>query len=148
MVSLMRSVIDDGTAHAAAARIHRPVAGKTGTTSDLKDGWFVGFTPDLLAAVWVGFDDSKKLGKGEAGARTALPIWTEFMAKALATRPARDFVQPPGVVVIQIDPASGLRAPPGAEGIPEVFLDGTAPRDVAPMAGEETSADKILLERN
>jgi penicillin-binding protein 1A len=148
MVSLMRSVIDEGTAHPAAARIHRPVAGKTGTTSDLKDGWFVGFTPDLLAAVWVGFDDARKLGKGEAGARTALPIWTEFMAKALATRPARDFVQPPGVVVIQIDPATGLRAAPGAEGIPEVFLDGTAPREVAPTAGEETSPDKILLERN
>jgi penicillin-binding protein 1A len=127
-------------------RIHRPIAGKTGTTSDLRDAWFVGFTPDLLAAVWVGFDDNKKLGKGEAGARTALPIWTEFMVKALATRPARDFVQPPGVVVIQIDPKTGLRAPPGAEGIPEVFVDGTAPRDMAPAAGEESSPDKILLE--
>jgi penicillin-binding protein 1A len=148
LVSMMRSVVEDGTAKAASLRIHRPIAGKTGTTSDLRDAWFVGFSPDLLAAVWVGFDDTRKLGKGEAGARTALPIWTDFMSRALAARPARDFVQPPGVVTIQIDPATGLRAPPGAEGIAEVFIDGTAPRDVAPAPGEEASADKLLLERN
>jgi penicillin-binding protein 1A len=148
LTSLMRSVVEEGTARAAGVRIRRPIAGKTGTSSDLKDTWFIGFSPDLLAAVWVGFDDSKKLGKGEQGARTALPIWMEFMAKALATRPARDFVQPAGVVVTQIDPATGLRSPPGAEGIAEVFIDGTAPREVAPAQGEESSPDKILLERN
>jgi penicillin-binding protein 1A len=148
VTSMMRSVIDEGTARAAGVRIRRPIAGKTGTTTDLRDAWFVGFSPDLLAAVWVGFDDTRKLGKGEEGARTALPIWIDFMAKALAARPVRDFVQPPGVVTIQIDPASGLRAAPGAEGIAEVFVDGTAPREVAPAAGEEASADKLLLERN
>src|SRR6185295_18459616 len=81
LVSLMRSVVDEGTARAAAGRIRRPIAGKTGTSNDLnfgtKDAWFVGFTPDLLAAVWVGFDDGgRSLGRGEAGARSALPIWT------------------------------------------------------------------------
>jgi penicillin-binding protein 1A len=154
MVSLMRSVIDEGTAHAAAARVRRPAAGKTGTSNDprpghpgTKDAWFVGFTPDLLAAVWVGFDDGgRSLGRGEAGSKTAVPIWTEFMAKALATRPVRDFVQPPGVVVTAIDATTGLRAPPGAEGIPEVFLSGTEPKDVAPAQGEETNPDKLLLE--
>lgn len=154
LVSLMRSVVDEGTAHSAAARIRRPIAGKTGTSNDprpgfpgTRDAWFVGFTPDLLAAVWVGFDEGgRSLGKGEAGSKTALPIWTEFMAKALATRPARDFVQPPGVVVTAIDPATGLRAPQGAEGIPEVFIGGTEPKDVAPAQGEEGNADKLLLE--
>jgi penicillin-binding protein 1A len=148
LISLMRGVVEEGTARPAGLRIRRPIAGKTGTSSDLKDAWFVGFAPDLLAAVWVGFDDSKQLGKGEAGARTALPIWIEFMAKALAARPARDFAQPPGVVVVQIDAKTGLRAPPGAEGIAEVFIDGTAPREFAPAPGEEASPDKILLERN
>jgi penicillin-binding protein 1A len=152
MVSLMRSVIDEGTARSAAGRIRRPIAGKTGTSNDLnygtKDAWFIGFTPDLLAAVWVGFDDGgRSLGRGEAGARTALPIWIEFMSKALATRPARDFVQPPGVKVMQIDGATGLLAPPGAEGIAEVFIAGTEPKDIAPSQGEEASPDKILLER-
>jgi penicillin-binding protein 1A len=151
LVSLMRSVVDEGTARAAAGRIRRPIAGKTGTSNDLnygtKDAWFVGFTPDLLAAVWVGFDDGgRSLGRGEAGARSALPIWIEFMAKALANRPARDFVQPPGVKIMQIDATTGLLAPPGAEGIAEVFIAGTEPKDVAPSQGEEVSPDKILLE--
>ena len=153
MVSLMRSVIDEGTARAAAGRIRRPIAGKTGTSNDLnygtKDAWFVGFTPDLLAAVWVGFyDGGRSLGRGEAGARSALPIWIEFMSKALANRPARDFVQPPGVKVMQIDATTGLLASPGAEGITEVFIAGTEPKDTAPSQGEEVSPDKILLERN
>ncbi|MEO5767931.1 MAG: PBP1A family penicillin-binding protein, partial [Polyangia bacterium] len=87
VVSMMRSVIQEGTAVSAAGRLRRPLAGKTGTTNDLRDAWFVGFTPDLLAAVWVGFDDQRKLGRGEAGAKTALPIWTEFMTKALAGQP-------------------------------------------------------------
>ena len=153
LISMMRSVVDEGTARAAGARIRRPIAGKTGTSNDLnfgtKDAWFVGFTPDLLAAVWVGFDDGgRSLGRGEAGARSALPIWTEFMAKALGNRPARDFAQPPGVKIMQIDAATGLLAPPGAEGISEVFISGTEPKEVAPSQGEEASPDKILLERS
>jgi len=75
--------------------------------------------------VWVGFDDGRSLGHGEAGARTALPLWLDFMVKAMAGRPVRDFGQPPGVVVVQIDPATGLLPAPGAEGISEVFS--TAP---------------------
>ena len=106
MVSLMRSVIDEGTARAAVAgKLHRPVAGKTGTSNGQRDAWFVGFTPDLLAAVWVGFDDMKKLGRGEAGGKTAAPIWADFMVKATAGKPTKDFVQPPGVVVQRIDKA-------------------------------------------
>ncbi|HLK88908.1 MAG TPA: PBP1A family penicillin-binding protein [Polyangia bacterium] len=148
MVSLMRSVIDEGTARSAVAgKLHRPVAGKTGTSNGQRDAWFVGFTPDLLAAVWVGFDDMKKLGRGEAGGKTAAPIWADFMAKATAGKPTKDFAQPPGVVVQRIDKATGLLAAPGQESgtLDEVFLDGTAPTQQAPSAGEQ-SADKLLLQ--
>jgi penicillin-binding protein 1A len=149
IVSLMRSVIDEGTAHGAVAgKLRRPAAGKTGTSNGQRDAWFVGFTPDLLAAVWVGFDDMKKLGRGEAGGKTAAPIWAEFMSKAVAGRPTKDFQQPAGVVVQRIDKATGLLAAPGQEAgtLDEVFIDGTAPTAHAPAAGEEGSADKLLIQ--
>jgi penicillin-binding protein 1A len=115
MTSLMRSVLDEGTARGAAAKLRRPAAGKTGTSNGQRDAWFVGYTPELLAAVWVGFDDMHKLGRGEAGGKTAAPIWVDFMSKALAGKPTRDFTPPPGVVIQRIDKASGL-------------LDGASPR--------------------
>ena len=147
IVSLMRSVVDEGTAHAAiAGKMRRPAAGKTGTSNDQRDAWFVGFTPDLLAAVWVGFDDMKKLGRGETGGKAAAPIWADFMAKATAGRPTKDFAQPPGIVVQRIDKASGLLAAPGQESgtLDEVFIDGTAPTEhAAAGGGEEASPDKL-----
>jgi penicillin-binding protein 1A len=150
MVSLMRSVIDEGTAHGAiAGKMRRPAAGKTGTSNDQRDAWFVGFTPDLLAAVWIGFDDMKKLGRGETGGKAAAPIWADFMAKATAGRPTKDFTQPPGIVVQRIDKASGLLAAPGQESgtLDEVFIDGTAPTEhAAAGGGEEASPDKLLIE--
>ena len=154
MVSLLRSVIDEGTARAGVAgKLRRPAAGKTGTTNrkpgrQTVDTWFVGFTPDLLAAVWVGFDDGKNLGRGVTAANTAVPIWTDFMVKATAGQPTKDFVQPPGIVVQRIDKTTGLLAAPGQESgtLDEVFLDGTAPTTQAPTAGEESSPDKLLME--
>ena len=129
MVSLMRSVIDEGTARAAVAgKLHRPVAGKTGTSNGQRDAWFVGFTPDLLAAVWVGFDDMKKLGRGEAGGKTAAPIWADFMLKATAGKPTKDFAQPPGVVVQRIDKATGLLAAPARSQARSTRSSSTAPR--------------------
>jgi penicillin-binding protein 1A len=151
MVSMMRAVIQEGTAASAAGRLRRPAAGKTGTSNGLRDAWFVGFTPDLLAAVWVGFDDQRKLGHGEAGAKTALPIWTDFMTKALVGQPIRDFAQPPGVVVQRIDKTTGLLPSPGreigADSFDEVFLEGTVPTETAPAPGQEKSADELLLEQ-
>jgi penicillin-binding protein 1A len=160
MTSLLRSVVEEGTARAAAARLRRPAAGKTGTTnrkvvvggkpvaSETVDAWFIGYTPDLLAAVWVGFDEPRSLGRGATGATAALPIWIDFMTKALAGRPTKDFLPPPGVVIQRIDRATGLLARPGIEDntMDEVFVDGTAPTEVAPAAGEESSADKLLME--
>jgi penicillin-binding protein 1A len=150
MISLMRSVVDEGTAHGAlAGKMRRPAAGKTGTSNGQRDAWFAGFTPDLLAVVWVGFDDMKKLGRGEAGGKTAAPIWADFMAKAMAGRPTKDFAQPPGIVVQRIDKMSGLLAAAGQESntLDEVFLDGTAPTEHAAAAGgEEQSPDKLLFQ--
>jgi penicillin-binding protein 1A len=148
MVSLMKSVVESGTARAAGLKLQRPAAGKTGTSNGSRDAWFVGFTPELLAGVWVGFDDGKSLGHGEAGGRTALPLWIDFMVKAMAGRPVRDFGQPPGVAVVQIDPATGLLPASGAEGVSEVFLDGTAPKETAAPAGEQENPDQMLLEKN
>ncbi|HVX95730.1 MAG TPA: PBP1A family penicillin-binding protein [Polyangia bacterium] len=161
MTSMLRSVVDEGTARAAASRLRRPAAGKTGTTnrkvvvggktvaSETIDAWFIGYTPDLLAAVWVGFDEPHGLGRGATGATAALPIWTEFMTKALAGRPTKDFAPPPGVVIQRIDKATGLLARPGVEEntMDEVFIAGTAPTEVAPAAGEESSADKLLMDQ-
>jgi penicillin-binding protein 1A len=145
-VSLMRSVVEAGTARSAAPKLKRPAAGKTGTTDEDRDAWFVGFTPELLAGVWVGFDERRMLGRGEEGARAALPIWTEFMTKALVGVPVSDFAQPPGVVVARIDPATGLLPAPGGNGIEEFFLDGTAPTESAAAPGEEATPDQMLLE--
>jgi penicillin-binding protein 1A len=139
ITDVMRSVIEEGTAGSARGKLGRPAAGKTGTTNlDKKrpDAWFMGFTPSLVTGVWCGYDDMRDLGHGEQGARAALPMWVEIMQGALKGTPPQPFAQPPGVVVQKIDPKTGLLAAPGAQSIDEVFLEGTAPTQVAPAAGE------------
>ncbi|MCU1278740.1 MAG: penicillin-binding protein, family, partial [bacterium] len=139
ITNVMQSVIEEGTAASARGKLGRPAAGKTGTTNlDKKrpDAWFMGFTPNLVTGVWCGFDDMRDLGHGEQGARAALPMWVEIMQGALKGTPPQPFAQPPGIVVQKIDPKTGLLAPPGAQAIDEVFLEGTAPTQVAPAAGE------------
>ncbi len=148
VTSMMTSVIEGGTAVAAKGKLGRPAAGKTGTTNSHKDAWFVGYTADLVAGVWVGFDDMRELGHGEQGARAALPIWISAMAQAHAGLPPRPFVQPPGLVSLKIDPASGLLAAPGASNaLDELFLEGTQPSAEAPKQGE-ANPDTYLLEQN
>jgi penicillin-binding protein 1A len=139
ITNVMQSVIEEGTAASARGKLGRPAAGKTGTTNlDKKrpDAWFMGFTPNLVTAVWVGYDDMRDLGHGEQGARAALPMWVEIMQGALKGVPPQPFAQPPGIVVQKIDPKTGLLAAPSAPTIDEVFLEGTAPTQVAPAAGE------------
>ena len=130
---LMKGVLDRGTGYGARSLgFDRPAAGKTGTTNDLKDAWFVGYTPDLLAVVWVGFDNQSKLGL--SGAQAALPIWTDFMKRATAGMPANDFIPPPGVKMIDIDPASGYRATPRCpQVIREAFIEGDEPGGSCPL---------------
>jgi penicillin-binding protein 1A len=129
--NMMKGVIDYGTG-AAAKALGRPAAGKTGTAQEHRDAWFVGFTPDLVAGVWVGFDDHSPLGPRETGAGAALPAWLSFMQAAVGGRPSADFAAPPGVELVRIDATSGLLAPGERTDAPFVaFLAGTAPKETA-----------------
>jgi len=130
VTSMMETVVQHGTGR-AALELGRPVAGKTGTTNDTHDAWFIGFTPDLLAGVWVGFDSERSLGAKETGGHAAAPIWTAFMKQALAGRPVVDFPVPDGIGFAQIDRATGLRAIPGGESELEVFVKGSEPKETA-----------------
>jgi penicillin-binding protein 1A len=138
VTSLLRSVIEEGTGK-KALRLNRPLAGKTGTANQQRDGWFVGYSPDLATGVWVGFDDHSRMGTGWAqGAGTALPIWVDFMEAALAQRPRKDFRAPAGVVFARVDPGNGLLASPKLVGARlEVFVEGTEPRSESSRAGQD-----------
>ena len=144
ITSLMRSVVEEGTA-AQVRELNRPAAGKTGTTNEYRDAWFDGYTPTLVASSWVGFDDHSSLGPGESGAKAALPVWLRFMKGALEGTPQSDFAVPPGVVLVRVDPSSGLLAGPRLPGRQEAFLEGTAPTSEAPSPGE-ASPDRFLME--
>jgi len=133
---LLVDVVERGTGWRVRA-LGRPLAGKTGTTNDLKDAWFIGFTPSLVAGVWVGFDDLKPLGKFETGSRAASPIFLYFMEKALKDRPVESFSPPEGVVFVRIDPATGYLADPvSGKGVLGCYLEGTEPAETAPAGGE------------
>jgi penicillin-binding protein 1A len=144
--SLMRSVVEEGTAM-AVRDLGRPAAGKTGTASEYRDAWFAGYTTDLVATAWVGFDDHASLGGSETGTggRAALPIWLGYMKAAHEDRPVRDFEPPPGVQMVRIDPATGLLAGRSVPGRLEAFLEGTAPTVEAPPPGT-VDPSKFLLE--
>ncbi|MEI6668073.1 MAG: PBP1A family penicillin-binding protein [Acidobacteriota bacterium] len=130
VTNMMRSVLNEGTG--ATSRNYGfalDAAGKTGTTNDLRDAWFVGFTPELLTAVWVGFDDNQPLGL--SGAIAALPIWTRFMMGALAGRPSLSFAVPDGITMREIDRDTGRLAQPACPRLfNEAFLIGAEPIDV------------------
>ena len=131
---LMRSVIDDpnGTAHSLSA-LGRPAAGKTGTASEHRDGWFVGFTPSLIAGAWVGFDDHRMMGSYETGGHCAGPIWLSWMRSATANTPREDWpLPPPGVTVVKVNRNTGaLTNDNDPYGVREVFLAGTEPTQSA-----------------
>ena len=135
MTSLLQGVIQEGTGKSAQA-LGRPAAGKTGTTNDFRDAWFMGFTPELVTGVWVGYDDGAALGRHESGGRVASPIWLEFMQGALKGRPITDFAIPPGVRFYRIDAESGRLARWNslAKTRFEAFMPGTAPTPPASPA--------------
>ncbi|MEQ8965176.1 MAG: penicillin-binding protein 1A [Azospirillaceae bacterium] len=134
-VSMMRGVVQRGTA-ARLARLGIPLAGKTGTTNDGKDSWFVGFTPDLVAGVFVGFDQPRTLGPRETGSSVAAPIFGAFMEQAVDPAQVPPFRIPPGVSLVRIDPATGALAPPGTPGgIWEAYRPGTEPTSTTSVAG-------------
>jgi len=116
----------------------RPSAGKTGTTDDYRDAWFVGYTPQLITGVWVGYDKPKPGGKGFTGGSVSAPIWERFMRKALAAKPALDFARPESVVSVSIDPATGYLATPDCPSPREEFyIVGTEPTQYCPKHGGE-----------
>ena len=132
LTSMLQTVVSDGTGW-KVKELGRPVAGKTGTTNDYVDAWFMGFTPDLVTGVWVGLDRRESLGWHETGSRAAIPIWLGFMTAAVEGRPAAVFPVPPGVVFAKIDPERGvLASPESLDAVVEVFREGTVPTAVAP----------------
>jgi penicillin-binding protein 1A len=135
MTSMLEGVVQRGTATALKA-LNKPIAGKTGTTNDEKDAWFVGYSPDLLCGLYVGYDKPRALGKGMTGGHFAAPIFGEFMKVALADKPPVPFRVPPGIKLIRIDRKSGLRASgEGGATILEAFKPGTAPPDSYSIIG-------------
>ena len=127
MTHLLEGVVQHGTGQRAKV-LGRPIAGKTGTSSDYADAWFIGYTPSFLTVVWVGFDDKTSLGKDETGARAALPIWISFMDQALRDTPVEIFKPPDGITLMKVDIETGLPSEEGSkETIMEAFVDGTLP---------------------
>jgi len=133
IVSMMEGVVQRGTG-VLIKDIGRPVAGKTGTTNDSKDTWFIGFTPDILVGVYVGYDDPKPMGGHETGSRVAVPVVKEFMEEALKDVPPVPFRVPPGIRLVEINEDTGARAKPGdSKDILEAFVEGTEPSDEPTM---------------
>jgi len=141
ITSMMEGVVQRGTA-TVVREVGKPVAGKTGTTNDEKDAWFIGFTPDVVVGVYLGYDKPRHLGRGATGGHLAAPIVKEFLKVALADKPAAPFRVPPGIKLVRVDLKSGTRAGPGTErAILEAFKPGTAPPDSYSVVGDGAAAD-------
>src|SRR5438045_1337186 len=119
IVDLLTGVVQNGTGHVVRA-VGKPLAGKTGTSNDSKDTWFVGFSPDLVCGVFVGFDDPRTLGRMEQGATTAAPIFRDFMKEALAEEPPIPFRVPPGIMLVSVDRITGE---PESAGVPTAIAE-------------------------
>ena len=138
---VMQDVVESGTGRRVKS-IGRPVAGKTGTTDDMRDAWFIGFSPSLITGVWVGFDQERSLGKQEQGGRAAAPVWLYFMEKALKGKPVEVFPVPDGIVFMKVDPHSGIPATRSTVGaIFECFLEGTTAGSAVPIETEDSGED-------
>ncbi len=146
MVNLLHGVVERGTGRRALS-IGKPVAGKTGTSNDARDAWFIGFTPDLVVGVYVGFDQPKSLGRTEQGASAALPIFVQIMTAALKDQPATPFRVPPGIRLVRVDAESGLLPGPDTKTvILEAFMPGTEPTTATPPQGATASiAHEVYL---
>jgi penicillin-binding protein 1A len=123
-------VVKRGTGRRAVVLGRDDIAGKTGTTNEARDTWFNGFTRNLVATVWVGFDQERPLGEAEEGARTALPIWIQFMREALKGVPEQPRSMPDGLVTLRISPQTGtLVSAENPEGVPEIFMANHLPAE-------------------
>lgn len=139
ITTMMEGVVLRGTATGVKA-LGRPVAGKTGTSSDYKDAWFVGFTPELAVGVYIGYDTPRSMGRSATGGGFAAPIFTDFMQKAVAGTPPTPFALPPGMSQVWIDPTSGVQALAGNSAILEAFKPGTGPNLITSVIGVNSNA--------
>jgi penicillin-binding protein 1A len=148
MTRILKDVVDYGTGRQAKG-LNRALAGKTGTTNEYKDAWFMGFTPHVITGVWVGFDDERSMGGTETGAGAALPIWVEFMKEAIKGYPDTDFTIPNGVVLAAIDNKTGkLSLPDSADSRVAAFIDGTEPTDVSSGEGDSVDSESEFLKES
>jgi penicillin-binding protein 1A len=145
ITSMMEGVVQSGTA-TVLREVGKPIAGKTGTTNDEKDAWFIGFSPDLVVGVYIGYDKPRNLGKGGTGGHLAAPVVRDFMKLALVDKPAVPFRVPAGIKLIRVDAKSGMRAGPGDSGrtILEAFKPGTAPPDNYSVIGVADAEGRSL----
>ena len=144
MTSLLEGVVKRGTGRRVRS-LNRPVAGKTGTTNNLHDAWFVGYTPRYITGTWVGFDEASSLGKFETGSRAASPIWLGFMKKVLAGKPVRVFQVPEGVVFSKIDAKTGLLPIPESKKTTfECFKEGTVPTEYTKKPDSITGPEQFF----
>ena len=146
MTDLLKAVVfdEDGTGW-RLKDLRRPVAGKTGTTNDQADAWFMGFSPNIVTGVWVGHDESRVLGRGETGSRAASPIWIDYMKVALRRFPRRDFEAPEGIVFQRVDHKTGLLADASTEeAYFQPFLEGTEPQETAKRASAASDTARAL----
>ncbi|MFC1494541.1 penicillin-binding protein 1A [Thermodesulfobacteriota bacterium] len=151
MTDILKGVIQEGTGWRARA-LGRPAAGKTGTSNDLRDAWFIGYTPELVTGVWTGYDTMVPMGKNETGSRAASPIWLYFMEAVLKGEPVQDFIAPESVVFAKIDAEKGLLASPySKKTVFQSFKKGTAPTEYtikpeAPKSGNFSEFDMSFPE--
>ncbi len=145
---MMRDVMIYGTAKSLKSfAVKRPSAGKTGTTDDYRDAWFLGYTPQLITGIWVGHDRPRPEGRGFTGGAIPAPIWRRFMEQALASRPAADFPRPETVVSVTIDPDTGFLATPDCPRTRvEFFVQGTQPTETCPDHGARVAPDTATPE--
>jgi len=143
---LLRAVITDPHGTGGRAReLGRPIAGKTGTTNEQADAWFMGYSPDVVTGVWVGHDESRYLGWGETGARAALPIWLAFMKEATADRPVRDFPVPEGITFARVDRKTGLLAEgAGDDSVFQAYRAGSEPTESVRAAEDSAEGRRAL----
>jgi penicillin-binding protein 1A len=144
ITSMMEGVVQSGTA-TILREVGKPIAGKTGTTNDQKDAWFVGFSPDIVVGVYMGFDKPRNLGRTATGGHLAAPVAKDFLKLALADKPAVPFKVPAGIKLILVDQMTGMRAGPGdPKTILEAFKPGTAPPDNYSVIGVADADGRAL----
>jgi penicillin-binding protein 1A len=147
ITSMMEGVVQRGTG-TAAKMLNRPVAGKTGTSNDYKDAWFIGFTPELAVGVYVGYDTPRNMGRQATGGEMAVPIFASFVEKALAGKPPTPFNMPGGMAQVWIDASTGVKANGGDVAISEAFKPGTGPNLITSVIGVDSNAFQAIQQRN